>query len=283
MTAHRTGLVSARQLAETDFGKSGLYNSDAGRAVSVLGEVFGPTTLYKVGESYAASPSRNGKLDYYFYWKTDDQAGGVPKWEDMGVESKVREAWKLVQAREPAMKAAEDLKKKAIAAEKDDKSKNEANLLKKLAAGEKAIEVVKPPRFTWMTSGMLSSQPPSISEVVDLEKPGEDFMKTVFSLSPGQVAVATNSPKSEVYVVRMISLTPFKDLWEQFISEDTTQEYLYVMRETVRRDVGPAWQEKVKRDADYKDLRKKNDKKSSQGQSAPPSDSPEGPPPLEEM
>lgn len=71
---------------------------------------------------------RNGKLDYYFYWKTDDQAGGVPKWEDMGVESKVREAWKLVQAREPAMKAAEDLKKKAIAAEKDDKSKNEGQL-----------------------------------------------------------------------------------------------------------------------------------------------------------
>ena len=272
MTGHRTGLVSVRQLLETDFGKSGSYNAEAGRAVSVLGEVFGPTTLYKVGESLAASTSRSGKLVYYFFWKTDDQAGGVPKWDDKGIQDKVREEWKLIQARKPAMNAAEDLKKKAGSTENGDKS------LKSLAAGDKRIAVVKPPRFTWMTSGMLTGQQPAISEVGDLEKPGEDFMKTVFSLSPGQVAVATNRSKSEVYVIRMISLTSFKNLWEQFISEDTTPEYVDVMRYAIRRDVDPAWRAKVIKDADYKII----EKKPSEGKSAPRPDAPEGPPPPEE-
>ena len=274
MTAHRTGLVSERQMLDTDFGKSQVRNAETNRFVPAVDEIFGPTTLYKVDVSFGIATAL-GKNPVYFFWKTDDEAGGVPKWDDKGVEDKVREEWKLVQARGPAMKAAEDLKKKAMAADNKDKS------LRSLAAGDKRIEVVKP-RFTWMTSGMLTGQPPSISEVGDLEKPGEDFMKAVFGLSPGQVAVATNSPKSEVYVVRMVSLTPFKELWEQFVSEDTTQEYLYVMREMVRHDVDPAWREKIKRDADFKDLRKKSDKKSPQGQSAPPPDGSDGPPPPEE-
>lgn len=275
MTAHRTGLLSLRQLVDTEFGKSDMINAEAGRLVPAVGEIFGPTTLYKVDVSRPSYSTLSKKL--YLFWKTDDQAGGVPKWDDKGVESKVREEWKLFQARVPAMKAAEDLKKKASAADNAGKS------LTSLAASDKRIEVIKPPRFTWMTSGMLTGQSPSISEVGDLEKPGEEFMKTVFSLSPGQVAIATNGPKSEAYVIRIISLTPFKELWEQFVSEDTAQEYLALMRGTIRYEVIPAWQEKIKRDADFKDLRKKNDKKSPQSQSAPPPDSSDGPPPPEEM
>jgi hypothetical protein len=108
-------------------------------------------------------------------------------------------------------------------------------------------------------------------------------MKAVFNLSPGQVTVASNRAQSEYYVVRMISLTSFKRLWELFTSEDTTQEYLYVMHAAIRRDVDPAWHKKIMTDADYKDLRKKDEKKSSKGQSAPQPYSPEGPPPPEEM
>jgi hypothetical protein len=277
MTGHRTGLVSKRQLSETEFGKSRLYNAETRRPVSVLDEIFGPTSLYKVEESYAVSSLRSAKLVYYFFWKTDDQAGFVPKWDDKGVEQKVREEWKLIQAREPAMKAAEDLKKKASSASNADKS------LRSLAGANKRIEVVKPLSFTWMTSGMLTGQPAAISEVGDLDRPGEEFMKTVFSLSPGQVAVATNRPNSEVYVIRMVSLTPFKELWEQFTSEETSPEYMNIMRDTVRREVVPAWHKKVMTDADFKDLRNKDEKKPSPRQSAPPSDAPEGAPPPEEM
>ena len=116
---------------------------------------------------------------------------------------------------------------------------NAGKSLKSLVEAKSQIEVVQPPRFTWITSGMLTGQSPAISEVGDLQKPGEEFMKTVFGLSPGQVAVATNRSKSEIYVIRMISLTPFQSLWDQYISEDTsqdtTQEYLGVMRYGIRR------------------------------------------------
>ena len=252
MTAHRTGLVSENQLKETDFGKSGVFNSEARGLAPVVGEIFGPTTLYKSDVSYGNAPLLSKRL-VYFFWKTDDQPGGVPKWDDKGVQDKVREEWKLIQARGPAMKAAEDLKKKAGAKENEDKS------LKDFVEAKSQIKVVKLPRFTWITSGMLTGQPPAISEVGDLQKPGEDFMKTVFSLSPGQVAVATNRSKSEVYVIRMISLTPFKVLWDLYISdsEDTTPEYVDVMRFAIRRDVDPAWRAKVMKDADYKKIEKK--------------------------
>ena len=61
MTAHRSGLVSTRQLSETDFGKSQDCTTEKRAALfPLLGEIFGPTTLYKVGESYAASPSPTG-------------------------------------------------------------------------------------------------------------------------------------------------------------------------------------------------------------------------------
>jgi hypothetical protein len=283
MTAHRTGLVSQKELTETDFGKSELIDQEARRLVGVDGEVFGPTTLYKVDVSHDFGSVLGKKRDYYF-WKTEDQAGGVPKWEDKGVEDKVRQAWKLVQARTPAMDAAKDLKKKADEdlKRKESSSKYTGKTLKELAADNKQIEVGKVPPFTWMTMDMLKGQP-AISEVGDLQSPGENFMQTVFGMTPGQVAIATNPAKSEVYVIRMISLTPFKDLWEKFTSEDTSQqEYLYAMHQALQREVLPAWQAKIKRDADFKDLRKKDEKKGSNGQSAPPMSAPEGPPPPEE-
>ena len=275
MTAHRTGLVSMRQLFDTEFGKSQVYSEEARGAVPAVGEIFGPPTLYKVGVSFANAPLPSKRL-VYFFWKTDDQPGGVPKWDDKGVQSKVREEWKLVQAREPAMKAAEKLMKAASAKENAGKS------LKSLVEAKSQIEVVQPPRFTWITSGMLTGQSPALSEVGDLQKPGEDFMKAVFGLSPGQVSVATNRSKSEVYVIRMISLTPFQSLWDQYTSEDTspetTQEYLGVMRYGIRREVDPAWRAKVLKDADYK----KVEKKPGDDKPAPQSDAPEGPPPPEE-
>jgi hypothetical protein len=275
MTAHRTGLVSQNQLKDTEFGKSGQFSMGASGQIPVYYGAFGPTTLFKVDISQGTSPDLSKRIAYFF-WKNDDQPGGVPKWEDKGVEDKVRTDWKLMQAGKPAMDAAEDLKKKASAKDKADAS------LKKLVT-DKKIDVATPPPFTWMTSGMLTGRMPAISEVGDLEKVGEDFMKTVFDMSPGQVAVATNRSKSEVYVIRMISLTPFKDLWEQFTSEDTSQEYSYYLSQIVRSEVDPAWRKMVRANADFKDLRQKDDKKSPGRGSTPIQEAPEGAPTPEEM
>jgi hypothetical protein len=151
--------------------------------------------------------------------------------------------------------------------------------LKELVGNKKDIQVVQPPKFTWLTMSLLTEMRPKISEVGDLTHIGPEFMQKVFSLSKDQTAVATNIPKSEIYVVCMISLTPFKDLWDKFTSEDTAQDYMYVLLATTRAEVGMAWHAEVLRNAGYK----KEERKLAERQSAPSPDVPEGPPPPEEF
>jgi hypothetical protein len=272
MVAGRTGLVSKRQLAATDLGKSVQANAETMQTIRIIDAIFGSTALYKVEIAFSSPYTTTRNVDYIF-WKTDDQPGGVPKWEDAGMEAKVRHEWKLVQARDLALKAAEALKNEAAAGGKAVKS------LKELVGKKKGFEVVDPPKFTWMTLSLLTEMRPKISEVGDLKHIGADFMEKVFSLSPEQVAVATNVPKSEIYVVRMVSQTPFKDLWDKFTAEDTAREYDYVLRFDIGREVSQAWHAEVMKNAGYK----KEEKKQTDHQSAPSPEGPEGPPPPEEF
>ncbi len=271
MTAKITGLVSKRELQETDLGKSAPQNADSGTAID---EIFGPTTLYKVEVSFSSSYMTSKPLDYIF-WKTDDQSGGVPKWDGPGVQEKVRDVWKLAKARELAEKDAEALKNEASAAKgKDGKS------LKELVGKKQQVTVMEPPKFTWLTS-LVPGMMPTLSEVGDLNHIGADFMQKVFSLTPDQVSVATNLSKSEVYVVRVVSMTPFKELWEKYTSDETAQDYLAVMIRTVHAEVDPAWRAQILKDADFKDQRTEQ-RKANERQPAPLPE-PEGQPPPEDL
>ena len=69
---------------------------------------------------------------------------------------------------------------------------------------------------------------PDSSSGVHLEKIGSDFMQKVFSLAPNQVDVATNLPKTEIYVIRAVEFTPFKELWSDFI-DDADDWSLYTL------------------------------------------------------
>jgi hypothetical protein len=273
MTARHTGLVSEQQLKETDLGKSGVFNTETFRNVEVTGEIFGPTTLYKVVVSY---PPVNSTKRYIF-WKTRDEAGRVPKWDDPDIKDEARAEWKLREARKLALDAANGLKAEA------EKKDNAGKSLKALVAGKKdaKIDIEQPPKFSWLTNP-LSGEAPEISEVGDLTKPGKSFMQKVFKMRPGQVEVATNMAESEIYVVRMIELTPFVDLWEDFTSSETVPHYFPLLVETVRREVDPAWRAQVLAEAKFKDNRKEL-KKSAEGRPAPQSDEPAGAPPPEDM
>ena len=212
----------------------------------------------------------------YIFWKTDDQPGGVPTWDEPGVQDRVREAWKLIKAHELAQKDGEALKDEASAAKA-----GAGTSLKKLAAKKKQITVMEPPKFTWLSSP-LPGMAPTLSEVGDLQHIGTDFMQKVFSLAQDQVAVATNVPKSEVYVVRVVALTPFKDLWEKFISDETAQDYQVVMLQAIRGEVDSAWRAQVLNDAGFKDERSEL-RKAAERPSAPPPDLPEGVPTPEDL
>jgi hypothetical protein len=270
MTAHKTGLVSRLQLKDTDFGKSVVNSTEMGGSAGVLGEIFGPVTLHKAGISYARYSSSDRRE--FVFWKTDDQPDKVPAWGDPGIKDKVRQEWKLKQARKLALDAANDLKSAA------DKKENAVKPLKALVAGKKEIDVVKPPKFTWLTSP-LSDQPLEISEVGDLTKPGAEFMKKVFGMHAGQVEVATNVANSEIYVVRLIEFTPFRELWDDFIAPETAQDYMGLLMESVRAEVDPAWRAQVLREAKFT----KESKKADEGDSAPAPDGPEGQPPPEDL
>src|SRR5206468_325687 len=74
----------------------------------------------------------------------------------------------------------------------------------------------------------------------------------VFSLAPDQAAVSTNVPKSEVYVVRMIELTPFNDLWEKYAADDTSRDYLQLMNREIGFTVASAWRQQIMDDAGFK-------------------------------
>jgi hypothetical protein len=270
MTAGVTGSVSEPELQDTDFGKSTVDNAESRRSLGVSGEIFGPKKLYNVGFSRYRSLS---KTVAYIFWKTDDQDGGVPKW-DRETQDKVREEWKLVRARKLALDAAEKLR------DEISKSKESGKPFKDLVDPKQGIVVMQPPKFSWLTS--LLGEQPKISKVGDLQNPGQDFMKNVFALGPGQMTIAKNLPQTEVYVVRMKELTPFKDLWEDFTSPDIPQDYLRLLIATQQAEVDPAWHKKVMRDAGYADHREAVNK-AAERQPAPRSDGQEGAPTPEEM
>jgi hypothetical protein len=140
--------------------------------------------------------------------------------------------------------------------------------LKTLAAGKKQIEVLLPPKFSWLSRPPMSDEPLQLSEVGDLTKPGVEFMKKVFKMRPGQVEVTTNVPKSEIYVIRLIGFTPFNELWDEFTSPEAAREYLQPLANAERIEVDPAWRAQIFRDAKY----------TKEGQTAAPSQESEGTP-----
>jgi hypothetical protein len=211
MTPGHTGLISENELGDLDLGKSYMLQGMS----TVKDVLFGPTTTYKpeVSTSEPTFP-RFGTFQFIF-WKTEDQAAHIPKWEDPGIQPEVLAAWKLNEARKLAEKRAEELKAEAAA--------NPGKSLKDLPSAKKAGFAYKePPAFAaqadnrgyWM-----------VGDVVGLDKVGRPFelsspfMEKVFGLTEGQADVATNLPKTEYYVVRVVNFTGFEDLWTDFIAK----------------------------------------------------------------
>jgi len=151
----------------------------------------------------------------YLFWKTKEQKDYVPKFEDEGVREEVLRSWKLIQARERAMKQAESL---AAEARKADK------FLKQVFADRPELDVVQPMPFSWMTFGNVplgSASNARLSTVSGIEFAGNEFMQEVFKLEPGQVGVAMNAPKSIAYVLRVTEFNPsYKVRWKQFEVDD---------------------------------------------------------------
>jgi hypothetical protein len=180
----------------------------------------------------------------YLYWKTKDEKEHVPKFED--VRDDVLHMWKMIEAQKPALKQA-----KLLAAEADKAGKS----LKKLFADRPDVQVVLPPKFSWMTVGNLASLQPAqyarLSPVAGVEMAGEEFMRTVFGLEkPGQVAVTFNAPKTIAYVVQLNEFSPVYEVRKSQFETDNFRKYDAVGADD-QKQIEQAWLKEIERSAGF--------------------------------
>jgi hypothetical protein len=150
----------------------------------------------------------------YVFWKCEDLKAHVPDWDTADAQEKATKAWKRIQARDLAEKAAKQLADDARAAKKS---------LKDFAAGRKDLKVITPAPFTWMTMNPMAFSRGGIpvypTQIPGIEAVGPTFYRQVFGLKAGELTTAWNMAKSQVYAVQLTSYSPMESsLWAEFIS-----------------------------------------------------------------
>lgn len=189
VSAHRTELISAQEAGEyTDIGKSVV---DRGAPFVVF--------AYQNLLEYTPQAARDNNGNGYVFWLLEQKQAFVPEFTDEGIAAEVERQYRLIQARQLAQQAAEEMAAKA---------RQEHLSLAEVFPNEK---VIQPPAFSWLsiTGEVFQGRAlPPLGNVEGVERPGNHFMETVFNLSPGGVGVALNNPQTVVYVVRLRSKTP---------------------------------------------------------------------------
>ncbi|MGW8257133.1 MAG: hypothetical protein ACWGMZ_06590, partial [Thermoguttaceae bacterium] len=243
LSAAQTGLVSKWDLHSFDIGSS-----------YISGSLPFVATVFKSMPTYRSEISFDAQGNEYLFWKIADMPEVVPSFEDKGVREKVLRAWKMPEARDLALKQAEQLAETA---------RKKGGALKEAFAGHAEIKVLTPSPFTFYTEGSVprasSRSLPSLSKVEDVPMAGRDFMKAVFNLNKGQIGIAMNQPKNVVYVIRLVDSTPLpKVLWEIFLVDDFSkyapvailelQQTRNKWLEDLKKSAGLKWEQKPRVD-----------------------------------
>jgi hypothetical protein len=197
--------------------------------------------------TYKPETGADAEGNQYLFWKTEERPTYVPALDK--IRDKVVLAWKTIKARELARKRAEELAGQARAAKKP---------LSELFAGQGDLKPTETNSFSWLTSGNVPFDPsgsePRISQVEGVEYPGEDFMKAVFALSPGEIGVAMNAPQNTAYVVRLVEFDRSTEELRNDFAAEPPMRYM-AAADQQRRDIYRAWLEDLNRDADVRWIR----------------------------
>ena len=214
VTAGKTGEITKWDARDLEIGKS-LLQVNQQQPPFHFAAFDNLPQLSQIGK-YAPAKSQ-GENVLYLFWKTKDVKETAAKWEDPAVQKQVFEAWRLEQARVPALEKAKQL------AEQAKKSKS---TLKETFAGASGIEVLSPPLFAWMTGGNVPTNPQYQlnMDIEGVKMPGEEFMKTVFGLNEKGVGTSLNMPQRIAYVIQVEKFEPATDvLWNRFQGVDFNQ------------------------------------------------------------
>jgi hypothetical protein len=213
----KTGPITVWEAVEMDIGKSGIFDRSTGQSRNVAGMAF-DNPENRSGISKHAPIRTIGNDNIYLLWKTEDAKESEPKWENASVQEQVLTAWKLEKARDLALKQA-----KQIA---DDAKKNKMPL-KDVVADKAGFETITPPPFAWyLSSGYIPGRMSYSlnSDIEKLDKPGNEFLKTVFGLEEQGTGTAFNEPKTIVYAIQAEKFAPSTDvLWENFLKSNPNE------------------------------------------------------------
>ena len=116
-------------------------------------------------------------------------------------------------------------------------------------AGREGVEAATVGPFTWLTRGTAPfGSVPTISQPDGVQMPGEEFMRAVFALEPGQTAVAFNEPETICYAIRLAAYEPAEDtLRERFVDASTDPRRMAMLAEQETSDVRSRWLEGVEK------------------------------------
>jgi hypothetical protein len=219
----------------TSFELSLDQNSPMGfRQVSWDEMVFAPTASL-----WRPAGTRDVAGNRYLSWKTDDQPAFSPTFDK--AKADVERAWKIVEGRPLARKLAEELSKQA-----GDGKTLEAAVAARTEGPKLAAATVGP--FTWMSRAGTFGAAPTLSQPDGLSMPGEEFMKAVFALEPGQTTVAFNEPRTVCYAIRLVSYEPDQEkLREQFVDPSFDQRRIAALARQQEGDAIGRWIEDVER------------------------------------
>lgn len=221
LTAHTTGLLSAQQMVdEPEIGKS--FDPESGQPyVALVYSNKGEHSLHQVLTTV------DGDRNRYISWKLADEPEEVPKLEGAVREDVVRQ-WKRGQGLEVVTGKAQGLA--LAAAEQVAERLRKGEPIGDAAKGVPGAKVVEVDPFSWLTYGELRSRleppsgPPRLSKIEGIEDAGPEFMEKVFSLKPGDVAVAPNHTRSYVHVIQLKNQeTAPRVIQESFVADMTSQ------------------------------------------------------------
>ena len=208
LEAVRSGLVTVAQaVGAGGIGQSFEFIPDPGSRFGIrqqnwLDSIFGQNTM-----PLRPVTSRDAAGNRYLSWKTEDQAEFVPTFEK--VRDNVEFSWRIVEGRGLARKKAEDIAAQASAAKQS---------LEATVAGREGLKVAQVGPFAWLSGGAVPGAAPFVTQPEGVEMPGDEFMKAVFALEPGQTAVAFNEPRTVCYGIRLVNLEPpAAELRDQFV------------------------------------------------------------------
>lgn len=184
-----------------------------------LSEIRFSDAVFSIQGAYQIGEWKNADGSEFLFWKTEDQPAFTPTFEQ--AKEDVETYWKLDQARAPALAAAEKLAEEA---------RESKESLQESWSPEKTV--FRTGSFSWTKSDPLKSllnrrEDREISDVSGVTDPGDEFMKAVFDLDPGEVGVAPNRSKTIYYVIRVSSREPSEAVARSMFVAEPLGSYLW--------------------------------------------------------